>query len=132
MCFNNAYPFYFYIMIKERKQVLLKPITELVKALYEENIPTIIHLLDKVKIDSRYSSDVINYVTELLIEDIKTHIECCTRNRKLKVTRKDVYHNDTFDVYTIKDNVLYRNGNDIKWTSIGKLYQAYKFIHKIE
>lgn len=119
-------------MTKERKQVLLTPITKLVKALYTENIPTVIHLLDKVKIDSRYSSDLINYVTELLVEDIKRHLECCTRNRKLKVTRKDVYNIDTFDTYTIKDNVLYRNGNNANWSSIGKLYQAYKFIHKIE
>lgn len=119
-------------MTKERKQVLLTPIIELVKALYTENIPTSIHLLDKVRIDSRYSSDVIKYVKELLIEDIKIHLECCTRNRKLKVTRKDVYNNDTFDTYTLKDNVLYRNGNDANWSSIGKLYQAYKFIHKIE
>lgn len=119
-------------MTKERKQVLLKPITELIKALYTEEIPTIIHLLDKVKIDSRYSSGVIKYVEELLIEDIKIHLECHTRNRKLKVTRKDIYNNDVLDVYTIKDGVLYRNGNEATWTNIGKLYQAYKFIHKIE
>jgi hypothetical protein len=119
-------------MTKERKQVLLTPIIELVKALYKEDIPAIIHLLDRTKIYLRYSSDVINYVKELLIEDIKIHIESCTRKRTLKVTRKDVYHNDTVDKYTIKDNILYRNGDDVTWTSIGKLYQAYKFIHKIE
>lgn len=119
-------------MTKERKQLLLTPITELVKSLYMEDIPAIIHLLDKCRIDSRYSSDVINYVTELLVEDIKIHIESHTRNKKLKVTRKDVYNNNTVDTYIIKDNILYRNGDDTKWTSIGKLYQAYKFIHKIE
>lgn len=119
-------------MTKERKQVLLTPITELVKALYAEDIPTIIHLLDEVKIDSRYFSDIINYVKELLIEDIKTHLECCTRNRTLRVDRKNIYRSDTFDVYTIKDGILCRAGIDARWTSIDKLYQAYKFIHKIE
>lgn len=119
-------------MTKERKQVLLTQIIELVKALYIEDIPTIIHLLDKVRIDSRYSSNVINYVKELLIEDIKIHLECCTRNRKIKITRKDVYNNNTANTYIIKDNILYCDGDDAKWTSIGKLYQAYKFIHKIE
>jgi len=118
-------------MTKERKQLLLTPITELVKALYTEDIPTIVHLLDKCKIHS-ISSDVFNYVIELLIDNIKIHIENCTEDRKLKVTRKDVYHNDTVDTYTIRDNVLYRNGYDAKWSNIGKLYQAYKFIHKIE
>ena len=119
-------------MTKERKQALLTPITELVKALYTEDIPTIIRLFDKVRIDSSYSSDLTMYIKELLIEDIKIHLECCTRNRKLKVTRKGEYNIDTFDIYTIKDNVLCRNGNDAKWSSIGKLYQAYKFIHKIK
>ena len=119
-------------MTRERKQVLLAPITELVKALYTEDIPTIIHLLDKVKIDLRYSNSIVDYVKELLIDDIKIHLECCNRNRKIKVWRKDCYNSDIFDVYTIKDNRLYRNGNDIEWTSISKLYQAYKFIHKIE
>ena len=32
----------------------------------------------------------------------------------------------------IKDSVLIRNGFDVKWSSIGKLYQAYKKIHKIK
>lgn len=119
-------------MTKERKQALLTPITKLVKALYTKDIPTIIHLFTKVRIDSNYYSDVNTYVTELLIEDIKIHLECHTSNKKLKVNRKDVYNIDTFDIYTIKDNVLYRNGHDAKWTNIGKLYQAYKFIHKIK
>ena len=119
-------------MTKERKQIVLTPITKLVKALYTEDIPTIIHLFDKVRIDSNYRSDITDYVKELLIEDIKSHLECHTRNKKLKVTRKDVYNFDTFDTYTIEDNILYRNGSDAKWTSIGKLYQAYKSIHKIE
>ena len=132
MCFNSAYPFYFYIMTKERKQILLTPIIELVKALYKEDIPTIIHLLDRNKIDLNYFSDIINYVKELLIDDIKVHLECCTRNKTLRVDRKNVYHSDTFDVYTIKEGVLCRAGVDARWTSIGKLYQAYKFIHKIE
>lgn len=132
MCFNSAYPFYFYIMTKERKQILLTPIIELVKALYKEDIPTIIHLLDRNKIDLNYFSDIINYVKELLIDDIKVHLECCTRNKTLRVDRKNVYHSDTFDIYTIKEGVLCRAGVDARWTSIGKLYQAYKFIHKIE
>ena len=132
MCFNSAYPFYFYIMTKERKQILLTPITELIKALYAEDIPTIMHLLDRNKIDLNYFSDIINYVKELLIDDIKVHLECCTRNKTLRVDRKNVYHSDTFDVYTIKDGVLCRAGVDARWTSVGKLYQAYKFIHKIE
>ena len=119
-------------MTKERKQVLLTPIIELVKALYKEDIPTIIHLLDRNKIDLNYFSDIINYVKELLIDDIKVHLECCTRNKTLRVDRKNVYHSDTFDVYTIKDGVLCRAGVDARWTSVGKLYQAYKFIHKIE
>lgn len=132
MYFNSAYPFYFYIMTQERKQILLTPITELVRALYTEDIPTIIRLLDEVRIDSSYFSDITNYVKELLIDDIKTHLECCTRNRTLRVDRKNIYHSDAFDVYTIKDGVLCRAGIDARWTSIGKLYQAYKFIHKIE
>jgi hypothetical protein len=54
------------------------------------------------------------------------------KNDSIKISRKDVYHQETFDWYSLKDGELFRNGSNAIYTPIGKLYIAYKKLHKIE
>ena len=50
----------------------------------------------------------------------------------IRINRKNVYHQDTFDWYSLKDGELFRNGFKVTFDSIGKLYIAYKRIHNID
>ena len=61
---------------------------------------------------------------------IKNYVE--NNQTPLIISRKAEYNIETKDYYTIKDNILYRNGHDTKWSSIGKLYHAYKKINEYE
>ena len=112
------------------KQGLLEAIDSLKSAIINDNIPEILSLIKKFGIDSSHNSIVLDFLQEFLINDIKNYLY--TNKRKtLKVCRRGKYNTEVQDFYKIENDILIRNGNDVKWTSVGKLYQAYKFIHNI-
>ena len=48
----------------------------------------------------------------------------------LRVSRTGEYGTETYDTYQRRKEELFRNGTNVRWTSLGKLYQAYKYIKK--
>ena len=111
------------------KEQLLEQICILKKAVETDDIEKLVHSIDSMKFDTRYSTGVIVYLTELIIKFISEHI---SRNGldTLRVKRKGEYNTETYDTYQMCKGELYRNGHNAKWDSVGKLYQAYKYIKK--
>ena len=112
------------------KQKLIDLLTDFRIAVEQEDVVTLINMFDKLGIDTKRYNPLGKFVCGLMIEDIKKAV-FKKKDGILKVSRKNEYHEKTYDFYKIKDNTLLRNGHEAEWSSIGKLYQAYKKIHKI-
>ena len=99
-------------------------------AVIKKDIVALISSAKSLGLDGNSRSPLLDFTKNLIIEDIKDFM---TRNKKdsIKISRKNVYHEETFDWYTLKDGELFRNGNKVTFTSVGKLYVAYKQLHKI-
>ena len=91
-----------------------------------EDIVGLIGSIDALRLDKSYSP-VIGFTRNLIMREVQDYI---TENNLecLRVRRKGEYNSYVTDDYTVKDNVLYRNGTYAKWSQIGKLYTAYEFI----
>ena len=113
------------------KQRLIDLLTDFKEAVEQDNVEVMITMFDAFGIDSRRTTILDVHLRRLLIDDIKTAVQKRKRG-VIKVKRKGVYGDTTFDFYKIVGDNLHRNGTDAKWTSICKLYTAYKQIHKIE
>lgn len=101
------------------------------EAVENEDIPTLIESMKDLKIDTRCWSPVYNFTQQLLIQHIKDYI--LKKKKKIfKVKRIADYQMETEDWYTIKDGVLHRNGNDCKYSTIGKLCVAYNQINQLD
>ena len=103
------------------KQKLIDLLTDFKIAVEQEDVAKLISMFDKLGIDTRRYNPLEKFVCSLVIEDIKKAV-LKKKNGILKVCRKDAYQEDTYDFYKIEDNILLRNGNDVKWSSLGKLY----------
>lgn len=116
------------------KEELHNNIVELLErtktAVREQDISSIIDCMNDLRIDDRRRSLLEEYASQICIETITEYIK--TKNlSRLRISRKNVYHDDTFDIYMLDDGVLKRNGTDVKWNgSLGRLYTAYKQIVK--
>lgn len=110
-------------------------IIDLIKRLEDavrmQDVPAIIDCMRDLAIDNRQSSILEKYASQICIDVITEHI---TRKKldKFVVSRKGAYNDPTYDTYVLDGDVLKRNGTDVKWSSLGKLYQAYKKINKIK
>lgn len=113
------------------KDKLISKIAKLTEAVENEDIPTLIESMKDLKIDTRCWSPIYDFTQQLIVQSIKDYM---LRKKKniLRVKRIAEYSIETIDYYTIKDGVLHRNGSDCKYSTIGKLYTAYKQIHNID
>ncbi len=99
-------------------------------AVIKKDIVALMSCTESLGLDVRFRSPLLDFIKNLIIEDIKDFIVQNNGN-SVKISRKGVYHEETFDWYSLKDGELFRNGNKAIFTSVGKLYVAYKRIHKI-
>ena len=99
-------------------------------AVIEKDIVALISYAKSLGLDGNSHSPLLSFIRNLIIEDIKNFM---VQNKKdtIKVSRMGAYHEETFDWYTLKDGKLFRNESKITFSSVGKLYVAYKQIHKI-
>lgn len=108
------------------KENVLLQIDELRSAVETENIDSLVELIDKMEFDVNRSV-IARYLKTLLVDFITAHIK--QKNlEKLRIERHSEYGETTYDTYKMCDGVLFRNGSKVEWASVGKLYQAYKFI----
>ena len=100
-------------------------------ALINKDIVALIDSATSLGLDGNSRSPLLDFIRNLLIEDIKNFM---VQNKKdsIRISRKNVYHQETFDWYSLKDEVLFRNGFKVIFDPISKLYTAYKRIHNID
>ena len=103
----------------------INELTDLISAIQKEDVCTIMKCINILRIDYNFSP-LRNLITNFISKTIKEHIE--NTNESLRVQRKGDYGIIHTDVYTIKDDTVYRNGHNIKWSALNKIYQAYKQI----
>ena len=113
------------------KENVIELLNSLKNAIESENVPTIINLMGKLRIDTSFYSPITDVCRELITATIKDAVSK-TPKKCRRIQRKGEYGTTTYDYYKIENNVLKRNGYDTKFTSVGKLYTAYKIIMKIQ
>lgn len=113
------------------KDKLILQVRKLQEAVENEDIPTLIESMKEFKIDTRCWSPIYDFTQQLIIQSIKDYM-LKKKKKVLKVKRIAEYQIKTEDWYTIKDGVLHRNGCSCRYTTIGKLYVAYKQINSNE
>ena len=108
------------------KNKLINDVELLLENIKTENVSGLVDSIKDLELD-RHFSPIIRFGCSIIISTIKNYI---IKNKKasLRVKRKGEYNIETTDVYIVKNDILYRNGSDTKWTSFGKLYTAYKQI----
>lgn len=110
------------------KNELLIKIDSLRNAVENEEIDVLIHLIDDMGFDNRKSSIIIiNFAKQIIINFISDYIKEKGLDI-LRVERTGEYGTQTYDTYQRRKEELFRNGTNVRWTSLGKLYQAYKYI----
>ena len=99
-------------------------------AIIKKDIVTLISSAKSLGLDDNSRSPLLDFIENLIIEDIKDFM---IRNKKnfIDVSRKNIYHEKIVDCYSLKDGELFRNGHKAIFSSVGKLYIAYKRIHEI-
>ncbi len=100
-------------------------------AVIKKDIVALISSAKSIGLDGNSNSPLLDFIRNLIIEDIKNFMVQKKRD-SIRISRKGVYHEDTFDWYSLKDGELFRNGFKAMYCSIGKLYIAYKRIHNID
>lgn len=108
------------------KEHLLNNLTSLVDAVEAEDVTLLLNCMKSMGFSGMSSGPICDYAHDLLVKDISDYV---SKKGVLKVERTGEYGIKTEDYYRIDGAVLMRNGSDAKWSSIGKLYQAYKKIH---
>lgn len=100
------------------------------KAVEENDVQAMMETFSALKISAGYGSPLENYMSNIMVQTVKSHVT--TSGKPLKVKRNGEYGTTVTDTYVLDGDTLKRNGCDAKWTSIGKLYQAYKQIKNIK
>lgn len=101
-------------------------IKQLQEAIINDDIETIVEFIDKLGFDMKKYSPLMDYLHIILTDFIVNYIE--TNNiETLKIERKNVYHETTYDWYKIVNNELLHNGHNTDY-EVTRLYQAYKYI----
>ena len=104
------------------KNDLLIKINNLRSAVENEDIDTLIPLIDNMGFDNRKLSMIMDYAQQLIINFISNYI------KEKGLDKFRVERTETFDIYRICEGKLLRNGTNARFTSLGKLYCAYKYI----
>ena len=111
------------------KAAVVAEIESLRNAVENEEIDVLIHLIDNMGFDNRKSSMIVDFAKQIIINFISDYIKEKGLDT-LRVSRTGEYGTKTYDTYQRCKEELFRNGTNVQWTSLGKLYQAYKYIKK--
>ena len=111
------------------KNDLLIKIDSLRNAVEKEDIDILIHLIDNMGFDHCKRSMIVDFAKHIIINFISDYIKEKDLDT-LRVKRTGEYGTETYDIYQRCREGLFRNGTNVQWTSLGKLYWAYKYIKK--
>ena len=110
------------------EKTIITQLNDLKESIKRKDIPMLIHMIDEMRFEKNGKSNVYQYTRTLLIDFITKHLKN-NHIKQLKVERRGVYGDATFDVYMLNQDGLYRNGHKTTWDNVGKLYAAYKQIN---
>lgn len=99
-------------------------------AIIKKDIVALINSAKSLGLDNNSRSLLLDFIKNSIIEDIKDFMIQNKKNR-IKISRKGAYDTEVFDWYSLENGELFRNGYKATFSSVGKLYIAYKKIHKI-
>lgn len=113
------------------KERCLATLAGLLSGVEQGDIPAIIKGIDELRIDPGRGGALIYHTEEAIIADITEEVRK-REDGRLRVARPGRYKEPVVDVYTLGESgELVRNQAPAKFTSLGKLYAAYKCIHGI-
>jgi len=110
------------------EETIITQLNDLKESIKRKDIPMLIHMIDEMGFEKNGKSNVYKYTRTLLIDFIAKHLKN-NHIQQLRVERRGVYGDATFDVYVLHKEELYRNGHKTTWDNVGKLYAAYKQIN---
>lgn len=108
-----------------KQEEIINELTDLISAIQKEDVCTIMKCMSTLKINYDFSP-LRELTANFMSKAIKEYIE--NAKESLRVQRKGAYDIISTDVYTIKNGIVHRNGDNIKWSALNKIYQAYKQI----
>lgn len=111
------------------KNKLLEQIDVLKDRIEREDIQGLIEIIDEMRFEKSIRCSAYEFIQKLLIEFVSEHIKHANLDT-FRVKRRGEYGGTTYDTYQVCKDGLYRNGHKAEWDSVGKLYQAYKYIMK--
>jgi len=113
------------------KERCLAALAGLLAGVEQGDIPAIIQGITDLRIDPGRGGALIYHTEEVIIADLTEEVRK-RKDGRLRVARPGKYKEPVVDVYTLgKSGELMRNQTPAKFTSLGKLYAAYKYIHGI-
>ena len=113
------------------KERCLAALAGLLAGVEQGDIPAIIKGIDELRIDPGRGGALIYHTEEAIIAGLTEEVRKREGGR-LRVARSGKYKEPVVDVYTLDESgALMRNQAPAKFTGLGKLYAAYKYIHGI-
>jgi len=113
------------------KERCIAALAGLVSGVEQGDIPAIIKGITDLRIDPGRGGALIYHTEEAIIADLTEEVRK-REDGRLRVSRPGRYKEPVVDVYTLDESgELMRNQAPAKFTSLGKLYSAYKYIHGI-
>ena len=109
----------------KQKEKLLDSLEVLITHINNENLEDLVIDTKTLGINFQYESPLVKFMKDICVNFIKNYVSI---HGAIRIPRKDVYGIDTFDYFKIDNNILYRNGHDVKWDQFYKLYNTYKFL----
>ena len=114
------------------KERCLTTLAGLLAGVEQGDIPAIIKGITDLRIDPGRGGALIYHTEEAIIDDLTEEVRK-REDGRLRVSRAGKYREPVVDVYTLDESgELLRNQAPAKFTSLGKLYAAYKCIHGID
>lgn len=118
--------------MSDLKERCLTTLAGLLAGVEQGDIPAIIKGITDLRIDPGRGGALIYHTEEAIIDDLTEEVRK-REDGRLRVSRAGKYREPVVDVYTLDEGgELMRNQAPAKFTSLGKLYAAYKYIHGIE
>jgi hypothetical protein len=113
------------------KERCLATLAGLVAGVEQGDIPAIIKGITDLRIDPGRGGALIYHTEEAIISDLTEEVRK-REDVRLRVSRPGRYREPVVDVYTLNESgELMRNQAPAKFTGLGTLYAAYKYIHEI-
>ena len=113
------------------KERCISTLAGLLAGVEKGDIPAIIKGITDLSIDPGRGGALIYHAEEAIIGDLTEEVRK-REDSRLRVARPGKYKEPVVDVYTLDESgSLMRNQAPARFTSLGKLYAAYKCIHGI-